>query len=70
MAVLAPSGLLCNSREEEVDAFTQHWRPVFQNEHHAPNDLAWLLAYVPRVDWEMAFDKEELVAIVMQAPNT
>eukprot|EP00971_Amphidinium_carterae_P335400 6471233-Amphidinium_carterae.5 len=73
--VLAPTGLLCYSRDEELEACLKHSRPVFQNTHThtTPGDAEWLLAYVPSFlaltgTWKLM--EAELVQTIMQAPNT
>eukprot|EP00971_Amphidinium_carterae_P216574 4299209-Amphidinium_carterae.1 len=68
--VTSATGNLCTSRAEEVDSLTQHWQTTFQNSHNIPGDAAWLLAYVPRIDWSMELTVNDLMPIILNAPNT
>eukprot|EP00971_Amphidinium_carterae_P352761 6492725-Amphidinium_carterae.1 len=68
--VLDASGKLCENREEEIEAFTAHWKPVFQNFHELPRDLDWLLAYVPRADWVFDVSETDLLNVIAHAPNS
>eukprot|EP00971_Amphidinium_carterae_P239736 4759240-Amphidinium_carterae.1 len=61
---------LCDTREEELDAITAHWKPVFQNNHELPRDLEWLLAYVPVVDWCFDVTEADLLNVIDHAPNS
>eukprot|EP00971_Amphidinium_carterae_P137091 2716722-Amphidinium_carterae.1 len=68
--VTSDTGSLCTSRAEEVDSLTQHWQEILQNTHNTLGDAAWLLAFVPRIDWSMELTVNHLMPIILNAPNT
>eukprot|EP00971_Amphidinium_carterae_P098946 1956640-Amphidinium_carterae.3 len=68
--VVDASGMICVSREAEIAALTEHWQPVFQNSHDPPSELAWLLAYVPQVDWSFELTEADFLNVIAHAPNS